>query len=145
MNPEDVKPNPCPSITVYRKFQDFVDKEVMLPLRQAKESPANYDTQAFARDHSLHINAPHFVGYHRTFEPDLLVSLIQNYATATKLRDLKIGDEFRFNHADHILVAKSNVFKDHTGGDGIVIVLLEDGDNCPVTYTLSADSRVKVH
>lgn len=143
MNPNSVKSSPCPSITVYREFQVFVHKEILTPLRQASESPSNYDTTAFAKDFSGYAQTLHFEGYYRTFEPDFLVSLIQNYATATKLRDLKVGDEFTFNRYDHILVAKSNVFKDSNGEDSIVVVLLKDGNNCPVTYTLGANSRVK--
>lgn len=145
MNPDSVKSSPCPSITVYSEFQVFVHKEVLAPLRQAKEYPSNYDTTAFAKDFSGYIQTPHFEGYYRTFEPDSLVSLIQHYTTATKLRDLKVGDEFTFNRDDHALVAKSNVFKDSDGEDSIVVVLLEVGNNCPVAYTLDANSMVKVH
>lgn len=141
MNPDDLKTNP--NITVYGNYRDLIKKEIIDPLQEAGETTKNYDVGAFAKDFSGFIDLPPFRGYYRTFEPSLLISLIQNYATATKLRDLKVGDVFTFNHFTHTLIAKSNVFKDYNGKDSIVVVLLEDGDNYPITFTLSADQLVR--
>lgn len=141
MNPDDLKTNH--NITVYGNYRDYIKKDIIDPLQKAGEITKNYDVGAFAKDFSGFIDLPPFRGYYRTFEPRLLVSLIQNYLTATKLRDLKIGAEIYFNHYNYTVIAKSNVFKDYDGKDGIVIVVVEQGNNYPATYTLSADQLVR--
>lgn len=142
MNPDSVKSSPCPSITVYRSFQDFVNREVIDPLLQAKEYPPNYDTKAFAKDFSGHIQMSDIEGYYRTFEPSLLVSLIQNYATVTKLRDLKVGDRILFHGSEHTVVAKSDTFYVPKEASILLSLLLLD-EVYPSTYTLHADFKVR--
>lgn len=145
-----MNPNKCPlsvpktpvTTVVYRTIQDVIDHVIIPALKDANKNPDHYNITAFVNDWVALVDSTALNGYFNTARniPDL----IEEYVTATKARDLKVGDIINFNSVPCNVVAKSGEFP-FKGKNYVALVLSgEYNPLFPTSYTMESCTTFKL-